>query len=67
MRANLAKREPGFLEFWKERDISGKMLKNREGAPSFVLHDGPPTQTDIFISERRSTRSSRTSSPNIKP
>ena len=42
MRANLAKREPGFLEFWKERDISGKMLKNREGAPSFVLHDGPP-------------------------
>ncbi|HRX25843.1 MAG TPA: class I tRNA ligase family protein, partial [Aminivibrio sp.] len=42
MRANLAKREPGFLEFWKERDIFGKMLKNREGAPSFVLHDGPP-------------------------
>ncbi len=42
MRANLAKREPGFLDFWKERDISGKMLKNRKGAPSFVLHDGPP-------------------------
>ena len=42
MRANLAKREPGFLQFWKENDIHGKMLKNREGAPSFVLHDGPP-------------------------
>ncbi|MDK2958611.1 MAG: isoleucyl-tRNA synthetase [Synergistaceae bacterium] len=42
MRANLAKREPGFLEFWKERDIFGQVLKNREGAPSFVLHDGPP-------------------------
>ncbi len=42
MRANLAKREPGFLDFWKERDIYGKMLKKREGAPSFVLHDGPP-------------------------
>ncbi len=42
MRANLAKREPGFLDFWKERDIFGKMLKNREGSPSFVLHDGPP-------------------------
>ncbi len=42
MRANLAKREPGFLDFWKDRDIYGKMLKKREGAPSFVLHDGPP-------------------------
>jgi isoleucyl-tRNA synthetase len=42
MRANLAKREPGFLDFWKEQDIYGKMLKKREGAPSFVLHDGPP-------------------------
>ncbi len=42
MRANLAKREPGFLNFWKEQDIYGKMLKKREGAPSFILHDGPP-------------------------
>ncbi|MEA4880338.1 MAG: isoleucine--tRNA ligase [Synergistaceae bacterium] len=42
MRANLAKREPGFLDFWKKEDIFGKMKKNREGKPSFVLHDGPP-------------------------
>ena len=42
MRANLAKREPGFLQFWKENDIYGKMLKQREGSSSFVLHDGPP-------------------------
>ncbi len=42
MRANLAKREPGFLQFWKEQDIYGKMLKKRSGAPHFVLHDGPP-------------------------
>ena len=42
MRANLAKREPGFLEFWEKRDVFGKMLKVRENSPSFILHDGPP-------------------------
>lgn len=42
MRANLTKREPGFLAFWEEREIQKKMLKQREGNPSFVLHDGPP-------------------------
>ena len=42
MRANLAKREPGFLEFWKRENIYGKMKKIREGKESFVLHDGPP-------------------------
>lgn len=42
MRANLTKREPGFLKFWKDHEIQKKMLKQREGNPSFVLHDGPP-------------------------
>ena len=43
MRANLAKREPGFLEFWHTHDIYHKALKVREGSPErFELHDGPP-------------------------
>jgi isoleucyl-tRNA synthetase len=42
MKANLAKREPEFLSFWKERDIYGKLMEERKHAPLFVLHDGPP-------------------------
>jgi len=42
MRANLVKKEPKFLEYWKEIDIYNYTLKEREGKPLFVLHDGPP-------------------------
>lgn len=42
MRANLAKREPEFLEFWSNRRIYEKLMAEREGAEKFILHDGPP-------------------------
>jgi len=42
MRANLAKREPEFLRFWKDIDVYHEMLKKQEGKESFILHDGPP-------------------------
>jgi isoleucyl-tRNA synthetase len=42
MKANLAQREKEFLAFWAERDIYGKMQDKPNGAPTFVLHDGPP-------------------------
>ncbi len=42
MKANLVKKEPQFLEYWKSIDIYNYVLKNRENAPKFVLHDGPP-------------------------
>ena len=42
MRANLAKREPGFLEFWREHDIYHKAVNARKEGERFVLHDGPP-------------------------
>lgn len=42
MRGNLPKREPDFLKFWQENNIYEKRLKKREGAPKFILHDGPP-------------------------
>ena len=44
MRGNLPKKEPGFVEFWKEHDLYHARLEKRrkDGAPTFVLHDGPP-------------------------
>ena len=50
MRANLAKREPGFLEFWREHDIYHKAVNARKEGERFVLHDGPPyANGDIHI------------------
>ncbi|MBQ2615373.1 MAG: class I tRNA ligase family protein, partial [Synergistaceae bacterium] len=51
MRANLAKREPSFLEFWHSHDIYHKALHAREhSAEKFQLHDGPPyANGDIHI------------------
>ncbi|MDL2263357.1 isoleucine--tRNA ligase [Synergistaceae bacterium OttesenSCG-928-I11] len=42
MRANLAKREPGFLDFWAEKQVYSKLVAGRHDRPAFVLHDGPP-------------------------
>lgn len=51
MRANLAKREPSFLEFWHSHDIYHKALNAREHSHEhFQLHDGPPyANGDIHI------------------
>jgi Isoleucyl-tRNA synthetase len=42
MRAELPKREPGWLKTWYENDIYGKLTALNEDKPRFVLHDGPP-------------------------
>ena len=44
MRGNLPQKEPGFVEMWQHMNLHQKRLDKRrkEGAPSFVLHDGPP-------------------------
>jgi len=42
MRANLVRKEPEQLKKWEEMDLYKYVQKNREGAPLFVLHDGPP-------------------------
>ena len=42
MKANLPVREPKMLEYWNSIDLYNSMLKNNEGKPLFVLHDGPP-------------------------
>jgi isoleucyl-tRNA synthetase len=42
MKANLPTSEPETLARWSAMDLYGKIRERRQGAPKFVLHDGPP-------------------------
>ena len=42
MKANLATSEAATLAHWKATNLYGKIRARRQGAPKFVLHDGPP-------------------------
>ena len=42
MKADLIKREPERLRQWEESGLYERILEARKGAPTFVLHDGPP-------------------------
>jgi len=42
MRANLPQREPETLARWAEMRLYERLQQHREGAPVFLLHDGPP-------------------------
>ncbi len=42
MRASLPQKEPAFLEKWIEEELYENLIKNNEGKPKFILHDGPP-------------------------
>jgi isoleucyl-tRNA synthetase len=42
MKANLPTSEPDALARWASMDLYGKIRAKRQGAPKFVLHDGPP-------------------------
>jgi isoleucyl-tRNA synthetase len=42
MKANLATREPETLARWQAEDVYGQIRAARRGAPTFILHDGPP-------------------------
>ncbi|MDD5686414.1 MAG: isoleucine--tRNA ligase [Elusimicrobia bacterium] len=42
MKANLAQKEPQFLDFWKKIDIYKKLVEKNKGKEKFILHDGPP-------------------------
>lgn len=42
MRADLAKREPVMLQKWQADNVYQQIRTKRDGAPKFILHDGPP-------------------------
>jgi len=50
MRAELAQREPARVAHWERTELYRALQRRRAGAPSFVLHDGPPfTNGDVHI------------------
>jgi isoleucyl-tRNA synthetase len=50
MKANLPVAEPQTLARWEAEDLYGQIRARRQGAPRFVLHDGPPyANGDIHI------------------
>ncbi|MDQ5769081.1 isoleucine--tRNA ligase [Thiothrix subterranea] len=42
MRGDLAKREPGMLADWENRQLYQQLRAKAHGRPKFILHDGPP-------------------------
>jgi len=42
MRAGLARKEPELLDRWRQEGLFESILDGRQGAPEYVLHDGPP-------------------------
>ncbi len=42
MRANLPQKEPDIKKHWDEMGLYHGIMKNNEGKPAFVMHDGPP-------------------------
>src|SRR3546814_5941457 len=56
MRAGLPRKEPEILADWAAQGLYHAMRKARqaEGAPLYVLHDGPPYRTAEHTSELQS-------------
>ena len=42
MKAGLPQNEPKILARWEERRLYDRIREARQGAPTYVLHDGPP-------------------------
>lgn len=42
MRADLAKREPKWLDEWEKDGLYQKVREAKKGLPKYILHDGPP-------------------------
>jgi isoleucyl-tRNA synthetase len=49
-KANLAQSEPARLKKWTQMGLYEMIRRSREGAPKFILHDGPPyANADIHL------------------
>ena len=42
MKANLPRREPDIINYWKKIELYKELRKANKGKEKFVLHDGPP-------------------------
>src|SRR5207302_797439 len=42
MKANLPQNEPKLLARWEQMNVYERIRQARQGAPTYVLHDGPP-------------------------
>ena len=42
MKANLPQNEPKMLARWEQERIYERIREARKGAPTYILHDGPP-------------------------
>ena len=40
---NFVEREKEVIDFWNKNEIFKKSIKNRDGYPTFMFYDGPPT------------------------
>ncbi len=50
MRGDLSRREPVWVEDWKQRKVYEAIRAASAGRPKFILHDGPPyANADIHI------------------
>src|SRR5678816_2033885 len=45
MKAGLPQNEPKMLADWEQSGLYARIQKERAGAPTYVLHDGPPYPT----------------------
>ena len=48
MKADLARREPDYVESWQRSDIYGKQRRQFKERPKFVLLDGPPYANGVI-------------------
>lgn len=42
MKAQLAQKEPEIIKKWDSLNLYERIIENRKGRPTFILHDGPP-------------------------
>ncbi|HLX28925.1 MAG TPA: isoleucine--tRNA ligase [Casimicrobiaceae bacterium] len=50
MRGDLARREPGWVDAWRKKNVYALIRAASGGRPRFILHDGPPyANGDIHI------------------
>lgn len=48
MRAGLPEREPVALKKWQDSNLYDRLMKENEGKPLYILHDGPPYANGII-------------------